>query len=68
MYLLYNFLLLSLLILASPFWIYKVLTTEKYRKGFWEKLFPALSFQITKGQENYPPLQGEGQGGDGLSS
>src|SRR3972149_1064694 len=68
MYLLYNFLLLSLLILASPFWIYKVLTTEKYRKGFWEKLFPALSPQITKGQENFPPLQVEGQGGDGLSS
>ncbi len=68
MYLLYNFLLLSLLILASPFWIYKVLTMEKYRKGFWEKLFPALSPQITKGKEDFPPLQGEGQGGDGLSS
>ena len=38
MYLLYNFLLLSLLILASPFWIYKVLTKEKHRKGFFEKL------------------------------
>ncbi|MBI5038241.1 MAG: 3-deoxy-D-manno-octulosonic acid transferase [Nitrospirae bacterium] len=38
MYLLYNFLLLSFLILASPFWIYKVLTKEKHRKGFFEKL------------------------------
>src|SRR3990172_12418070 len=67
MYFLYNFILLTLLILASPFWIYKVLTTEKYRKGFWEKLFPALSPQITKGKGDFPPLQGEGQGGDGLS-
>src|SRR3972149_10873989 len=71
MYFLYNFILLTLLILASPFWIYKVLTTEKYRKGFWEKLFPALSPQITKGQKNFPPRRleewGEGQGGDGSS-
>ena len=38
MYFLYNFILLTLLILASPFWIYKVLTKEKHRKGFFEKL------------------------------
>src|SRR3990172_7461146 len=38
MYFLYNLLLITLLILASPFWIYKVLTKEKHRKGFFEKL------------------------------
>ncbi|MEK6584377.1 MAG: glycosyltransferase N-terminal domain-containing protein, partial [Nitrospirota bacterium] len=38
MYFLYNILLIILLIFTFPFWIFKVLTTEKHRKGFWEKL------------------------------
>lgn len=38
MYFLYNFLLISILIVASPFWIFKILTKEKYRKGLIEKL------------------------------
>jgi len=38
MYFLYNILLIILLIFTFPFWIFKVLTKEKHRKGFWEKL------------------------------
>jgi len=38
MYLLYNFLLILLVTIAFPFWLYKVVTKEKHRKGFWEKL------------------------------
>lgn len=38
MYLLYNFFLIFLITITFPFWIFKVLTTEKHRKGFWEKL------------------------------
>src|SRR3989304_9069691 len=38
MYFLYSILLLILLIFTFPFWIFKVLTKEKHRKGFWEKL------------------------------
>ncbi|MCC7201829.1 MAG: 3-deoxy-D-manno-octulosonic acid transferase [Nitrospirae bacterium] len=38
MYLIYNFLLIFLAIITLPFWLYKVLTKEKHRKGFWEKL------------------------------
>lgn len=38
MYLLYNFLLISTLILTSPFLIYKVITKEKHRKGLKQKL------------------------------
>ncbi len=38
MYLLYNFLLILLVIITLPFWLYKVATKEKHRKGFWEKL------------------------------
>src|SRR3989337_4478095 len=37
-YFLYNVLLVILIILTFPFWLYKVLTKEKHRKGFWEKL------------------------------
>src|SRR4030065_756614 len=37
-YLLYNFLLILLVTIAFPFWLYKVITKEKHRKGFWEKL------------------------------
>ena len=38
MYLLYNFLLILFVIITFPFWLYKVFTKEKHRKGFWEKL------------------------------
>lgn len=38
MYFIYNILLIILLIFTFPFWIFKVLTKEKHRKGFWEKL------------------------------
>src|SRR3972149_10007857 len=38
MYLLYNFLLILLVTIAFPFWLYKVATKEKHRRGFWEKL------------------------------
>src|SRR3989337_2967021 len=38
MYLLYNILLILLVTIAFPFWLYKVITKEKHRKGFWEKL------------------------------
>src|SRR3990170_3474655 len=38
MYFLYNILLIILLIFTFPFWIFKVLTKEKHRKGFLEKL------------------------------
>ncbi len=38
MYVLYNLLLILLVIITIPFWLYKVLTKEKHRKGFWEKL------------------------------
>ncbi len=38
MYLLYNFLLIFLVITTFPFWLYKVATKEKHKKGFWEKL------------------------------
>lgn len=38
MYLLYNFLLILLVTITFPFWLYKVVTKEKHRKGFWEKL------------------------------
>src|SRR3989337_2884640 len=37
-YFLYNVLLVILVILTFPFWLYKVLTKEKHRKGFWKKL------------------------------
>src|SRR3972149_49220 len=37
MYFLYNFLLITILIATSPFWVYKVFTKEKHRKGFIEK-------------------------------
>src|SRR3990170_3531366 len=37
-YFIYNILLIILLIFTFPFWIFKVLTKEKHRKGFWEKL------------------------------
>ena len=40
MYFLYNFLLIVLLLLTFPFWLFKVLTKEKHRKGFLGKLFP----------------------------
>ena len=54
MYFLYNILLIILLIFTFPFWIFKVLTKEKHRKGFWEKLGIA--------KENPSPLWGEGKG------
>lgn len=38
MYLFYNFLLILLVTITFPFWLYKVFTKEKHRKGFWEKL------------------------------
>ncbi len=38
MYLLYNFLLIMLVTITFPLWFYKVVTKEKHRKGFWEKL------------------------------
>src|SRR4030067_3862077 len=38
MYLLYNFLLILFVIITFPFWLYKVFSREKQRKGFWEKL------------------------------
>lgn len=37
MYFLYNILLVIFLILTSPFWVFKVLTKEKHRKGFLQK-------------------------------
>ena len=38
MYLLYNLLLILLVTITLPFWLYKVVTKEKHRIGFWEKL------------------------------
>ena len=38
MYLLYNLLIILFVTITSPFWLYKVVTKEKHRKGFWEKL------------------------------
>jgi len=38
MYSLYNVLLFLFFIISSPYWIYKVFTTEKFRKGLMEKL------------------------------
>src|SRR3989304_6422108 len=38
MYLLYNLLIILFVTKTSPFWLYKVVTKEKHRKGFWEKL------------------------------
>lgn len=38
MYLFYNVLLISVLIITSPLWIYKLFSKEKHRKGFTEKI------------------------------
>ncbi len=53
MYLLYNLLIIFLVTITSPFWLYKVLTKEKHRKGFWEKLGIA-------GESLSPSGRGEG--------
>ena len=49
MYLLYNFLLILLVIITFPFWLYKVVTKEKHRRGFWEKLGMGTEFNSVPG-------------------
>ncbi len=48
MYFLYNFLLISFLIVTFPFWIFKILTKEKHRKGIIEK-FGIVPSHLTNG-------------------
>ncbi len=68
MYLIYNFLLITILMITSPFLIYKILTKEKHRKGFKQKLGILPNELKNPHPSNFPPLQGEGQGGDRLFS
>ncbi|MDD5434171.1 MAG: 3-deoxy-D-manno-octulosonic acid transferase [Nitrospira sp.] len=69
MYLLYNILLIITLVLTSPFLVFKIITKEKHRKGLLQKLgMLPNDLQNNKYIKNFPPLQGEGTGGDGFSS
>lgn len=56
-YFLYNVLLLILVIITSPFLLYKVLTKEKHRKGFWEKVGIAGEDPSPSGRGAVPVLR-----------